>query len=148
MRKHLLLTIAATILSFASPFLKGDDAAPVLPAGEPLLTLNFPAQLEKKDVSLAVSKALVKEKWENLAWAGDVTSATIQQRHINIKVFVVANTKQVKIYALHVAEDDSSEEKGEKVTLRYLDKLEEAITKDLHFTLYKGRGRDGTDVAS
>ena len=147
MRKHLLFAITTAIMSLSFASLKAEDAF-VLPAGEPQLTITFPIPREPKDVTIAVSKALIAETWDNLAWSGTITSATVTHHHVNIKVFVVTSPTHVKLYSTWTEEGNVSEEKGHKTAEHYLEKLEKKITKELNLDLHKGRGSDGSDIAT
>ena len=109
--------------------------------------MALPDGLELRNVSLAVSKALVEEKWENLGWEGNVTTATTKQSHINIKVFALASAADVKFYAEYAAENKSTEEKCRQITLRELRALEKIIAEKLSLYFHKAKGEETVDRA-
>ena len=141
------LAIIAVSLLLSSFVLRAADSAFALPAGDPLAIMALPDGLELRNVSLAVSKALVEEKWENLGWEGNVTTATTKQSHINIKVFALASAADVKFYAEYAAENKSTEEKCRQITLRELRALEKIIAEKLSLYFHKAKGEETVDRA-
>ncbi|MFT3783867.1 MAG: hypothetical protein QM790_17795 [Nibricoccus sp.] len=147
MRTSKIFILAASILSLAATGLKAEDA-PALPAGEPKLTMTFPTPHDFQAVTVAVSKALIGEDWQNLAWFDTTTTATIEHSKATIKVFVVSSPFHVKLYSTVTEPEGVSEEKARKVDAQYLEKLEKRIARELGLHLNKGRGKDGSDVAT
>jgi len=130
------------------PSLRAGDFPPALPAGDPLATLALPDGLGASNVSLAVSKALVEDEWENLGWEGSVTTATIKKSRVTIKVFALTGAAYVKLYAQYSSESRLSEDKCRQIALRELRSLEETISEKLGLSFHKAKGQDSIDRAS
>ena len=146
---HLLrFTITAAVLSFLLPSLRAADTPFALPKAAPLATMIFSDGLALKDISIAVSKALVADGWENLGWEGNVTTATAKQSRISIKVFVLASAAEVKLYAEYTSDNNATEEKCRTVSLRALRSLEKAIAEALKLSFRKAKGEETVDRAT
>jgi hypothetical protein len=109
--------------------------------------LALPDGLKASDVSLAVSKALVADGWENLGWEGSVTTATTKQGKVNIKVFAFAGSAEVKLYAEYTTENSMPEEKRRQVAIRALRTLEKVIAEKLGLAFRKAKGDETVDRA-
>jgi hypothetical protein len=147
MTSFLRFTFAAVLLSFLSSGLRADGSSFALPAGDPLTVLALPEGLELRNVSLAVSKALVAEGWENLGWEGNVTTATAKVSRVNIKVYALASASDIKLYALYSSESNMTEEKCRQASVRELRTLEKTIAGKLELTFRKAKGDDVADHA-
>ena len=148
MSRHIFLAFIAAMLSLASPCLQAEDAPLALPVGEPLVTLALPDGFETSKVSIAVSKALVAETWENLGWEGNITTATTKQSHINIKVFANASASAVKFYTETTPENNATEAKCRQVALSKVRELERTIATQLKLYFRKAKGDDTVDQAT
>jgi len=146
---YLRLALTAVILSSLLPALKAEDPSPfTLPAGDPLAVLVLPEGLDVTNVGIAVSKALVGERWENLGWEGHLTTATIKKSRVNIKVFALASAADVKLYAQYSSESNLAEEKCQQVALRELRSLEKTVAEQLKLTFRKAKGEETVDRAT
>jgi hypothetical protein len=148
MRRILRLTvIAAFFLSFLLQ-LRSAEPTPALPAGDPVTTLTLPNGLQVKDVSVAVSKALVALEWENLGWDGDVTTATSKQSRVVVKVFALASAANVKFYATYTQDGSVSDEKCKQIALRQFRTLEKNVAEKLNLYFRKAKGDSTVDQAT
>lgn len=102
--------------------------------------LAMPPGMDQGKVSVAVSKALVEEQWENLNWERNVTIATTVQSKITIKVYAVATAADVKFYANFTSEKEIQEEKFKRLAQRQIGYLEKAIATKLSLTFKKAKG--------
>jgi len=141
-------TITAAVLSFLLPGLRAEDSPFTPPAGDPLAMMLLPDGLVASNVSVAISKALVEEEWENLGWEGNVTTATIRKSRVNIKVFVLAVATDVKLYAQYSSESNVSEEKCRQTAQRELKSLEKTIAEKLNLSFHKAKGDETADRAT
>jgi len=148
MRNFLRLTFATLILSFLIPCLRADDSPFTLPAGEPMATLLLPEGLALGNVSIAISKALVEEEWENLGWEGNVTTAVSKHSRVNMKVFAVATATGVQLYAAFSSENNGADDKSRQVVLRQLRSLEKTIAAKLNLSFKKAKGEETVDRAT
>jgi len=148
MRLPFSLTITALVFAFSIPILSAQTPSFVLPAGSPLTMLALPDGLKANDVSLAVSKALVADEWENLGWEGSVTTATTKQGKVNIKVFALAGSTEVKLYAEYKTENNMPEDKRRQVAVRALRSLEKVIAEKLGLAFRKAKGDETVDRAT
>lgn len=142
-----LLVASLSLLLFG---LRAEDAPSpfTLPSSEPLTVLLLPNGLKQSDVSVAISKALVEEQWENLGWEGNVTTATSLQSRVNLKVFAIAGAADVKLYASYSSEKNIAEEKCRKIALRQLRYLERTIATTLKLNFRQAKGEDTVDKAT
>jgi len=147
MRLLFRLTITIWAFAFSIPALSAQSPSFVPPAGSPLAMLVLPDGLKANDVSLAVSKALVVDEWENLGWEGSVTTATTKQSKINIKVFALAGAAEVKFFAEYTTENNIPEDKRRQVVLRALRSLEKVIAEKLGLAFHKAKGDETVDRA-
>jgi len=99
------------------------------------------------NVSIAVSKALVEARWENLGWEGNVTTATTKKSRIIIKVFALAAASEVKFYASYSSDNNVTEEKFRQVAVRELRSLGRDVAEKLNLTYRKAKGDDTVDRA-
>jgi hypothetical protein len=148
MARFLNLWIVATALFLTFPGLRAEDAPLVIPAGEPLATLVLPDGFDTGKISIAVSKALVTETWENLGWEGAVTTATTKQSRINIKVFALASASEIKFFAEYSPENKATEEKCRQVALSKVRELERTIATKLNLYFRKAKGDETVDRAT
>lgn len=148
MKKLLPLLFFVSILS-ALPALRAQEFSPafVLPAGDPIAILAMPAGMEQSKVSVAVSKALVEEQWENLGWERNITTATTVQSKITIKVYAVATAADVKFYANFTSEKEVPEEKFKRLAQRQIGYLEKTIAIKLNLSFKKAKGDSVVDQA-
>jgi hypothetical protein len=142
------ITIAAAALSFLLPSLRAEDTPFTLPAGEPLAMMSLPDGLVASNVSVAISKALVEEEWENLGWEGNVTTATMRKSRVNIKVFALAGVTDVKLYAQYSSESNVPEDKCRQTAQRELKSLEKTIAGKLNLSFHKAKGDETADRAT
>ena len=147
MRPFFCLTIAAWVFAFFIPSLAAQSEPFVPPPGDPLAMLVLPDGLKANDVSIAVSKALMTDEWENLGWEGSVTTATIKLGKVNVKIFAIAASTEVKLYADYTADKNVPEEKRRQVTVRALRSLEKVIAEKLGLDFRKARGDETVDRA-
>jgi hypothetical protein len=148
MTHYLRLAITTVVLSFLLPILQAEDSPFTLPAGEPLAILALSDGLDVTNVGIAVSKALVEERWENLGWEGHLTTATIKKSRVNIKIFALASAAEVKLYAQYSSESNVAEEKCQQVALRELRSLEKMVAEKLKLTFRKAKGEETVDRAT
>jgi len=141
------LTFAAVFLAFLFSGLRAEVTPFTLPAGAPLATLVLPAGLQLRDVSLAVSKALVEESWENLGWEGNVTTATTKASRVNIKVFALASAADVKLYAQYSSDSGVAADKCRQTSVRELRSLEKVIAAKLDLAFHKAKTEGAVDQA-
>lgn len=148
MKKSLPLLLLFSVLAII-PRLHAQETSPafVLPAGDPMAILALPDGLKQGDVSVAVSKALVEEQWENLGWERNITTATTVQSKITIKVYAVATAADVKFYANFTSEKEVPEEKFKRLAQRQIGYLEKTITTKLNLAFKKGKGDTLVDQA-
>lgn len=132
-----------------SCFAQAEEASPAftLPAGDPLTTLVIPEGFTAQDISVAVSQALLAEKWKNLNWYRNITIATTEESRVDIKVFAVAGAADVKLYATMSSDRDLGDERLRKVTVRELHSLEKMIAKKLKLVFREARGDEKVDSA-
>ena len=142
------VVVAALFLTLPCPCLRAEDTPLAIPAGEPLATLALPDGFDSGKVSIAVSKALVTETWENLGWEGNVTTATTKQSRINIKVFAISSASDIKFYAETSSENKATEEKCRQVALSKVRDLEKTIAIQLKLYFRKARGDETVDRAT
>lgn len=148
MSRYLCLTIIVIVLSLPFPSLRAQEAPSILPTGEPLITLALPDGFDTRNVSIAVSKALVADTWENLGWEGPITTATIKQSNINIKVFALASATEVKFFAEYTPEKAIAEDKCRRVALNKVRELEKTIATQLNLSFRKAKGDETVDRAT
>lgn len=141
------IAIIVSMLSLCLPNLRAEESLFALPVGEPLATLALPEGLKLGNVSIAVSKALVEARWENLGWEGNVTTATAKKSRITIKVFALAAATEVKFYASYTSDNNVSEEKFRQVAVRELRSLGRDVAEKLNLTYRKAKGDDTVDRA-
>ena len=148
MISFLRLSITFVVFALSLPILRADSSAFVLPPGDSLATLALPEGLKVGNVSIAISKALVANGWENLGWEGSVTIADIKKSRVNIKVFAVAAAAEVKLYATYSAENNkTTEERCRQVAVRELRGLEQTIAEKLELIFRKAKGEATVDRA-
>jgi len=145
---HRITIAAAVLFFFILPSLRADDSPFTPPAGDPLAILALPDGLVLSNISVAVSKALVSQDWENLGWDGNITTATIKKSHVNIKVFVLAGVSEVKLFAQYSPENNMAEEKCHQIALRELRSLEKIVAKKLSLSFHEARGEETVDRAT
>jgi hypothetical protein len=148
MSRLLTLLMIATAFFLTHPSLRAEDTPLSLPVGEPLATLALPDGFNSQKVSVAVSKALVADTWENLGWEGAITTATIKQSRINIKVFALASATDVKFFAEYTPEKSMAEEKCRQIALNKVRELEKTIATQLNLTFRKAKGDETIDRAT
>lgn len=149
MSRNILLALTTVMLSLAFPALRAQDAPTYkLPNTEPLVTLALPDGFKYGDVSVAVSKALLAETWENLGWEGPVTTASTKQSRVNIKVFALASATDVKFYTEYAAESKITPEKCRQIVLGKVRDLERAIADALKLDFRKAKGAGTVDQAT
>jgi len=144
----LRITIAAAVFALLFPSLRAEDSPFTPPAGDPLAGMVLPDGLAVSNVSLAISKALVEEEWENLGWEGNVTTATIKKSRVNIKVFALAGAANVKLYAQYSTESNLSEDKCRQIAQRELKSLEKVVAEKLNLSFHKAKGDETFDRAT
>lgn len=138
--KPLPLLFALLLCGLFSLRAQTPSPAFVLPQGEPVATLTLPEGLKAQEVSLAVSKALVAQEWENLGWEGNLTTATTVQSKITIKLYAQTTATEVKFFASFSSEKNVPEEKSRQIALRQLRPLEKSIAEALGLAFRKGKG--------
>jgi len=141
------LAFTAVLFSVLFCGLRAEDSPFVLPAGAPLATLALPKGLELRNVSLAVSKALMDEGWENLGWEGNVTTATTKASRVNIKVFALASAADVKLYAQYSSSSSVAADKCRQISVRELRSLGKTIATKLNLSFRKAKTDGGVDQA-
>ena len=144
----LRISIAAAVLALLFSSLRAADSPFTPPAGDPLAGMVLPDGLAVSNVSLAISKALVEEEWENLGWEGNVTTATIKKSRVNIKVFALAGAANVKLYAQYSTESNLTEEKCRQIAQRELKSLEKVVAEKLNLSFHKAKGDETFDRAT
>jgi len=147
--KKVLPALLFLALLINLPVLRAEDApsAFTLPDGDPMAILALPDGSEQSKVSIAVSKALVEEQWENLGWQYNITTATTVQSKITIKVFAVATAADVKFYANYTSEKEVPEEKFRRLAQRQIGYLERTIAAKLNLVFKKAKGDGIADQA-
>ena len=148
MFRFLNFAAIATALFLTLPSLRSEDTPLTLPAGDPLATLVLPDGFDTGKISIAVSKALVAETWENLGWEGNITTATTKQSRINIKVFAISSASNIKFYAETSPENKATEEKCRQVALSKVRDLERTIATQLKLYFRKAKGEETVDRAT
>jgi hypothetical protein len=150
MKRFLRLTVLIASFSVLFFGLRAEDTPSpfTLPSSEPLTVLLLPNGLKQSDVSVAISKALLEEQWENLGWEGSITTATSLQSKVNLKVFVIAGASDVKLYASYSSEKNVPEDKCKKIALRQLRYLEKTISVALKLNFHQAKGDDTVDKAT
>lgn len=148
--KKLLPLLFLFSLTFALPGLRAQELSPAftLPVGDPMAILALPDGMDKTKVSVAVSKALVEEQWENLGWERNITTATTVQSKITIKVYAVASSSDVKFYANFTSEKEVAEEKFKRLSLRQIGYLEKTIAAKLELKFKKAKSDSIIDQAT
>jgi len=136
-------------MSLGAPCLRAEDApSPILPSGKPIVTLALSNGLKYNNISIAVSKALAAETWENLGWEDAVTTGTTKQSHVNIKIFVLASASDVKFYAKYTPETKITDEKCQQIVLGKIRELERIIADELNLNFRKAKGSEAVDQAT
>lgn len=150
MKRFFHLTAFITLLSFPLFNLRAEDTASAftLPSSEPLTVLLLPEGFKQSDVSVAISKALLEEQWENLGWESNITTATSLQSRVNLKVFAVTNASDVKLYVSYSSEKNVPDDKCKKVALRQLRFLERTIATKLKLIFRQAKGDETVDRAT
>ncbi|MFT3869211.1 MAG: hypothetical protein QM715_12200 [Nibricoccus sp.] len=148
MKKLLPLLFLVSTLC-ALPVLRGQELSPAFtpPPGDPIAILAMPAGMDQSKVSVAVSKALVEEQWENLGWERNVTTATTVQSKITIKVYAVATAADVKFYANFTSDKEVPEDKFKRLAQRQIGYLEKTIATKLNLSFKKAKGDSMVDQA-
>jgi hypothetical protein len=118
-----------------------------LPGNDPIAILALPDGMDRSKVSVAVSKALVEEQWDNLNWQDNITIATTVQSKITIKVFAVSTSADVKFYVSNVSEKEVADEKFRRLAQRQIGYLEKTITAKLNLVFKKAKGDSVVDQA-
>ncbi len=131
------------------PVVRAQDAASPfeLPAGDPMAILSLPDGLDKGKVSVAVSKSLLEEQWENLGWENNITTATLEQSKLTLKVFAVTNPADVKFYANYKSEKEVANERFQKIATREITRLEKRLAANLNLEFKKAKGDSIVDQA-
>jgi hypothetical protein len=141
------LAFTAVLFSIVFCSLRAEVSPFALPAGAPLATLALPSGIEMGKVSIAVSKALMADGWENLGWEGNVTTATTKASRVNIKVFALASTAEVKLYAQYSSGSNVAPDKCRQISVRELRSLGKTIATKLNLSFRKAKMDGGVDQA-